>query len=521
MTSKWDMTCDTLVVGSGAGGVCGAYTAAREGLEVILVEATEKFGGTSAFSGGGVWFPGNPVLERAGTDDTIEDALTYYTAVVGDSTPRELQETYIRGGGPLIGYLEQEEILEFAPYPWPDYYGNAPKARQDGMRHILPPPLPAAAAGELNSLIRGPLDTERLGSPLPDELIGGRSLIGRFLLAISKYDNASLQLNTTLIELVVEDHKVVGAIVESGGQRKAIGVRKGVLLAAGGFEQNDELRQRFGVPGVARDSMGSWANVGKALEAAIAVGADTDLMDQAWWSPGFTHPDGRSAFSLAITAGIFVDDAGERFVNESAPYDRLAREVIARMADGAVTLPYWLVYDNRNGVIPPVGVTNVSMVEPVKFQEAGLWQTADTLEELAEKIGVPAADLVATVQRYNEMSAKGADSDFQRGEEAYDRAFTEGRKPLTPIDQGPFHAAAFGISDLGTKGGLRTDTRARVLDAAGTPITGLYAAGNTMAAPSGPTYPGGGNPIGTSMLFAHLAAMDMVAVDQGLSRSDG
>ncbi|WP_157662874.1 FAD-binding protein, partial [Prescottella equi] len=158
---------------------------------------------------------------------------------------------------------------------------------------------------------------------------------------------------------------------------------------------------------------------------------------------------------------------------------------------------------------PPIAATNVSMVETEKYVDAGLWHTADTLEELAAKIGIPADNLLATVERFNAMAANDVDEDFGRGEEAYDRAFTGGGPALISIEQGPFHAAAFGISDLGTKGGLRTDTAARVLDTSGNPIAGLYAAGNTMAAPSGTTYPGGGNPIGTSMLFSHIAAMNI------------
>ncbi|MDG3009614.1 FAD-binding protein [Rhodococcus sp. D2-41] len=502
---------DVLVVGSGGGGVTGAYTAAREGLDVLLVEATDKFGGTTAYSGGGgVWFPANPALKRAGTDDTIEDALEYYHAVVGDRTPRDLQDTYVRGGAPLIEYLEQDENLKFEMLPWPDYFGKAPKARNDGQRHIMPSPLKVSKAPELREVVRGPLDNDRLGTPQPDDyFIGGRALIARFLKAIAQYPNATLQLNTPLVDLIVEDGEVIGGVVERDGQQVRIHARKGVVLAAGGFEQNDELRQKYGVPGEARDTMGPWGNVGKALDAGIAAGADIDLMDQAWWSPGMTHPDGRSAFALWFTGGIFVNQDGKRFVNESAPYDRLGRDVIRQMEEGTVTLPYWMIYDDKEGEVPPCKASNVSMVETEKYVAAGLWHTADTLEELAEKLGIPADNLVATVARFNEMVPTGVDSDFGRGDEAYDRAFSNGEPPLVTIEQGPFHAAAFGISDLGTKGGLRTDTRARVLNKNGKVIPGLYAAGNTMAAPSGYVYPGGGNPIGTSVLFSHLAVMDM------------
>lgn len=243
----------------------------------------------------------------------------------------------------------------------------------------------------------------------------------------------------------------------------------------------------------------------------MAVGADVDLMDQAWWSPGLTHPDGRSAFALWFTGGIFVDQDGKRFVNESAPYDRLGRAVIERLESGRLTLPYWMVYDSRAGDVPPVGATNVSMVDPAEYRAAGLWRSAETISGLAEEIGVPADALEATIQRFNEMATAGHDDDFGRGDEAYDRVFTGGASPLVPIDTPPYHAAAFGLSDLGTKGGLRTDTRARVRGRDGEPIPGLYAAGNTMAAVSGTTYPGGGNPIGASMLFSHFAALDMAA----------
>ncbi|BAX91315.1 FAD-binding protein [Mycobacterium shigaense] len=514
-TVEWGEECDVLVAGSGGGGVTGAYTAAREGLEVLLVEATDKFGGTTAYSGGGgVWFPCNPVLIRAGNwggvEDTIEDALTYYRAVVGDRTPRELQETFVRGGAPLIEYLEADSALKFVPLPWPDYYGKAPKARVDGQRHIAAKPLAVAAAPELRDAIRGPLDTDRLGVPPPaDYFLGGRALIARFLKAIGQYPNVALRRNTALVDLVLTDGRVAGAIVETDGQRRAIRTRRGVLLAAGGFENNDELRREFGVPGVARDTMGGPGSRGLALQAGIAAGADTDLLDQAWWSPGMTHPDGRSAFALWFTGGIFVNQDGKRFVNESRAYDRAGREIIAQLADGLITLPYWMIYDDSDGEVPPVKAANVSIVETEKYVAAGLWHTADTLEGLGDKIGVPGPQLAATVLRFNGFAASGVDEDFGRGDEAFDRAFSGGASPLVAIDTPPYHAAAFGISDLGTKGGLRTDTAARVLDMSGNPIPGLYAAGNTMAAPSGTAYPGGGNPIGTSMLFSHLAVLDM------------
>lgn len=505
----FDEVVDVLVAGSG-GGLAGAYTAAREGLTVALVEATGKFGGTTAFSGGGgMWFPCNPVLQRAGVDDTIARALAYFHAVVGEATPAELQEAYVRGGAALIEYLEADDNFRFKILPWPDYFGKVPEARTDGKRHIVPAAFDDSELGSWRGKVRGPLDNERFGSPAPAKLIGGRALIGRFLAALQRYPNTSLRLDSPLVDLIVDDGAVVGGVVERNGDRTTIGARCGVLLAAGGFEQNEAMRRSYGVPGSVRDTMGAPGNTGRAHQAAIAVGADVAWMDQAWWSPGLTHPDGRSAFALWFTGGIFVNADGRRFVNESAPYDRIGRQVISEIDSGAMSLPFWMVYDDREGEVPPVKAPNVSLAGTDSYRAAGLWHTADTVAKLAATIGVPVANLVATVARFNEMAERGVDEDFSRGDEAYDRAFSGGASPLVTIDKPPFHAAAFGLSDLGTKGGLRTDANARVLDATGEPIAGLYAAGNTMAAVSGTSYPGGGNPIGASVLFSHLAALHM------------
>ncbi|MBF6451132.1 FAD-binding protein [Nocardia elegans] len=495
---EWDLHCDVLVVGSGGGALTGAYTAAREGLRVIVAEATESFGGTTAYSGGGMWFPCNPVLQRAGDDDTMDDALAYFAAVVGDRTPEPLQRAFVTGGAPLVEYLERDEALRFQVLPWPDYFGKAPHARPGG-RHIIPQPLPAEDLGELRGALRPPLGTDRGNEPLPDRLEGGQALIGRLLLALRTQPTAELLSRAGCRELIRLNGRVVGA----------------VLATDGGFERNDALRSTFGVPGQARDSMAPPGNRGTALEAAIAVGADTDLMSEAWWSPGLTHPDGSSTFSLWFTGGIMVDRHGRRFTNESAPYDRLGRDVLRALGDGRITLPYWLIYDSRAGLQPPVLFASVPLADRQAYLDAGLWHTADTLEELAGLIDVPVDALKETVKRFNAFAAAGLDEDFGRGSEPYDTSVPGSPNPLVAIEKAPYCAAAFGLSDLGTKGGLRTDPRGRVLDGAGQTIAGLYAAGNSMAAVSGTVYPGGGNPIGASMVFAHLAAYDMAETAGG------
>lgn len=508
----WNEECDVLVIGSGGGALVGALAAAKGGLNTIVVEATDRFGGTTAYSGGGMWLPCNAALKRIGDDDTLDDAREYYRAVVGDRTPHEVQDAFLDNGARMLDFLEQDPHLEFVVYPWPDYYGKAAKARAGG-RHICPANLAVDTLGDLRNVLRPVLPVERIGAPLPEELEAGQALIGRLLLALRDQPRADLRLETPFEDYVVEDGAVTGVVVRKQGQPWRIRARRGVLAAAGGFERNAEMRSRFGVPGEISGCVGAPGNFGRAIAAGMEIGADVDLMGEAWWSPGILHPDGSATFSLGFTGGIFVDANGERFANESAAYDRLGREIIKAERDGRLTRPFWMVYDSSAGIEPPVIFPTVPLVEREAYVAAGYRKQADSIEGLAAEIGVPADRLAATVARWNGFCEAGKDADFDRGGEAYDRFFMGegGGSPLVPIKAGPFHAAAFSISDLGTKGGLRTDGKARVLRGDGTPIRGLYAAGNSMAAASGQTYPGGGNPIGSCAVFSWLAASDMIA----------
>ncbi len=533
MTRVWDDECDVLVVGSGGGALIGAYVAASKGQKTLLIESTDRFGGTTAYSGSGMWLPCNAVLRRAGVTDTMDKARQYYHAVVGDRTPRALQDAYLDNGAPLVDYLEQNPWLKFEVFPWPDYFGHLPGATA-GERHIITQALPASELGDQRATLRSPLAAERQDQPLGDMLVGGQALIARLLLALRDTGNADLRRNLALDALIVEDGTVIGAeAVATDGSRRRIKAARGVLLAAGGFEQNEAMRRRYGVPGEVSGTMGGPGSTGRAHEAAIGIGAAVDLMDQCWWSPGLLHPDGTATFSVGMLGGIFVDPTGERFVNESQAYDRLGRKALEADGAGKAHLPFWLIWDQRFGDRPPVLNASIALLEPAAYEKAGLWKSADTIEGLAKAIGVPPATLAATVARFNRFAATGVDEEFHRGEDAYDRFFVGGDVPeqnlvsienptfdaptgggpnpnLVAVDRPPFHAAAFSVSDLGTKGGLITDEHARVLRADASAIKGLYAAGNTMAAVSGTTYPGGGNPIGSSAVFAYLAVLDMI-----------
>ncbi|MFE7224311.1 FAD-binding protein [Nocardioides sp. NPDC057577] len=508
----WDEEHDVVVVGAGGGGLTGAWAAARAGLDVLLVEASDRYGGTTAYSGGGMWFPGNAVLRDGGVADDADEARDYFRAVVGDRTPQTLQDAFLAAGPRLVDELLTDEALVFEPFPWPDYYGRVPGARE--VRQIRALTLDPAELGPLAGTVRPTLKVDRAGEQAPAELVGGQALIGRLLLALSRLPQAQLRPETACAELVVDGGRVVGIVTENAGGPRRIRVRRGVLIASGGFEQNAAMRTEHGVPGSVTGAMGPEGNQGRAIRAAIDIGADTDLMDQAWWAPGLAHPDGTTSFSLWFTGGIFVDRDGRRFVNESLPYDRIGRAVIDGQRAGTVGTTYWMVYDDREGLAPPVRSTTLPLAPQEEYVAAGLWHTADTLGGLAEAIGVPVEELEATVQRFNGFAETGRDDDHGRGDEPYDRAFSGGGSPLVPIAEGPFHAAAFGLSDLGTKGGLRTDEHARVLARDGEVIPGLYAAGNSMAAVSGTTYPAGGNPIAASMAFSHLAIQHLTESEE-------
>ena len=261
-----DETVDVLVAGSG-GGVAGAYTAAREGLSVALVEATDQLGGTFA----------DPVRAGCGSlqsrtrprgATTPSRMPCVITAMSSATAPRpSCRRPDVRGGAALIEYLERDDHFAFKVLPWPDDYSSVAGARNDGMRHIVSRAVPDNRLGRFQGLVRGPLDHERLGAPQPDlSSTGGRALVGRFLAAMADNPAVTAHLNTRLVESIVDDGRVVGGVVEREGERRAIRARRGVLLAAGGFEQNDAMRAEFGVAGTASDTMGAPGNLGLATE---------------------------------------------------------------------------------------------------------------------------------------------------------------------------------------------------------------------------------------------------------------
>lgn len=503
---EWDAEHDVVVVGSGAGAMTGALLAATDGMDTVVLERTGLLGGTSAYSGAACWLPGTQVQERAGIGDSTEAARGYLRALLGD---RELdrQEAFLAHAPELVARLERDPAVEFEWRAFPDYL-DAP-GRMPAGRSFVPLDLPAARLGDLLPLVRPAVDRDRAAQGHADgPLTAGRALIGRLLLAFTATGHGQVRTGLRMTRLVTDEGgRVTG--VEAAGPDGTVRMRgrHGVLLAAGGFEGHAGMRSEHGVPGSARWTMAPrGANTGDAIRAAVAAGADTGLMDEAWWCPVLEQPDGYPAFTLGLRGGLVVDATGERFANESLPYDRMGRALAARPG------PAHFVFDARSGGRAPA--ITVPDCPTEDHLVAGTWVRADSLPELARLISVPAKTLERTVARFNAFAAAGADEDFHRGEDSYDRFFAgrdeTGPGPcLVPLDRPPYYAARMVPGDLGTKGGLRTDTAGRVLDTAGRPIAGLYAAGNTSASFAGHVYPGPGVPIGSAMVFASLAVRDM------------
>ena len=500
-------TVDVVVVGSGGAALTAAYTAASAGLRTLVLEKTQYFGGTSAYSGSGIWLPGNQAQHRAGVEDSVELGREYFRAVVGDDTPAARQDAYLRTGPELVEFLERDPLLQFAYGPFPDYF-EAP-GRVPGGRDIFPVPLKAAELGELLAVLRKPIGEDQFGVPRKrGTLTGGQALIGRFLLALSALPCAELRTGTRMRSLIVSSGRVAGVVVAGDGPEERILASRGVIVAAGGFECDDGLRARHhALPHGNWTSAAPGSNTGDALAALAQAGAAIDLMDEAWWCPATLFPNGRAAFTLGLRGGIVVNAAGQRFANESLPYDRMGREIRRGQETGVAHVPAWFVFDSRFAGVPAI---IQPPPDPDEFRAAGLWQTCDDLAGLAERIGVPAPALQATVARFNEFAASGTDEDFHRGEDPYDRFFAD--PVLVPIDRAPFHAVQIVLGDLGTKGGARTDVNGQVLDERGTPIPGLYAAGNSAASVTGHAYPAPGIPLGSGMTFAYRAARHIASL---------
>ncbi len=565
-------TYDVVVVGSGAAGAMAALRAASNGLSVLIVEKAHKYGGTSATSGGVMWLPNH---QLAPGDDSREQAMQYLEALIDVPVQRDRLEAYVDGAPQMASFL-QSLGLPIGAGVWPDYFPELPGARAD--RSVVCDTFDGRRLGRMFPLMReqytrfklfrrysldlpeffaisarGPgwiqaflkilwrywtdFGTRRIGAR-DRRFTQGAALMGYLYDEVFKR-GVEVRLETKLEELLVEDGAVRGVTVSNFGRRYDIAATRAVMLAAGGFEWNQALRDRFlPVPGLTRHSSSPEdGNRGEALLAGERIGADTEHTGDAWWIPTMHMPTPRTsnfeeihqaAFDVGRPHSVCVNRNGDRFVNEACSYDEFGEAMVAdQLATGANT-PCWLVFDATFRDKFTAGGFMPSIIMPDWRVGVDRWDhyifKADSLAELAGKINVPAAKLAATVSAMNGFARSGVDEQFGRGGNDYDRMFgdpTVTPNPcLGPIDRPPFYAVPINSGDLGTKGGLKADARGRVLDTQGQVIPGLYAAGNNSGNPFGNRYPGAGGTIGPAMVFAYIAMDDVAAADSGATADE-
>jgi 3-oxosteroid 1-dehydrogenase len=542
-----DESYDVVVVGAGGAGMTAALAAARQGLDTVLIEKSSFFGGSTARSGGGVWIPGNYALRDAGQADDPAESKRYLDSIVGDVVPKVRRDTFIDRGPEVMDFIRENTPVRFAWVPeYSDYLPESPGGRARG-RSVEPVPMdcrflgdelerlhPAYTKAPANLIVtqadfrkislglrtlRGPVTMLRI---IVRRVVD--SLRGRKMFAMGNAITIGLRkglidagvpvvYDTALTDLVVEDQRVVGVRVEHDGVRRTIRGTRGVILGSGGFEHSQELREKYlPRPTDAGWTTGAQSNTGAGHLAGITAGASTDLMDDAWWGPTIPLPRG-PWFCLAernLPGSIIVNSAGKRFMNEALPYVEATHEIYRGEATGISHVPAWMVIDQRYRNRYLFAGLSPRQSFPGRWYKHGTVKKAESLDALAQEIDVPPEALVATVDRFNGFARTGVDEDFHRGESAYDKYYSDPtirpNPSLHSIDQGPFYAVKIVPGDLGTKGGLVTDERARVLRPDGTVIEGLYAAGNVSSAVMGHTYAGPGATIGPAIVFGYLAA---------------
>jgi 3-oxosteroid 1-dehydrogenase len=548
--TNWDETFDVVIVGSGAAGLLSSVVAIEAGLKPLVIEKSEFWGGTSGISGGGLWIPVNPVMLAAGEKDSAEEALRYMDDIIKDVGPassRERRVAYVTNGPKMVQFLKDKGFNWGRSKTYPDYYPNRPGGRGGRMvegntfdgkqlgdwlktlrsRKNVPPiafktddaPMLPLITRTFAGFARGAkimINTMFWNITGRTPLASGQSLVGQ-LMAIALKKGVPVRLNTGLTDLVFENGRVTGVVVNEGGKTRRIAATRAVMLTAGGFSRNAAYRKQF--QEVGDEYTGAIeSDTGDAIQLAVKAGAATALMDEAWWCPVSITPDGIRmpiVWERQLPHGIMVDSSGQRYMNEAQPYVDAGRDQLERHKI-VPAIPTWLILDARHRSRYVFGPA-LGGKTPQAWIDAGFFVKADTLDELAAKIKIDAAGLKRTVERFNGFADTGVDLDFGRGGNAYDNFYSDPRTKPNPnlgrIEKAPFWATPVVPGDLGTKGGLLTDENARVLREDGGVIQGLYAAGNTTASVMGRTYAGPGATLGPATTFAFIGIRHAAGVN--------
>lgn len=554
-------TFDFVIVGSGGGSLSAALVMRAAGRSALVLEKTDLVGGTTAVSGGVMWIPNNRFLAAEGIEDSAEQASAYLDAVVGDhedtpgATPAR-RRAYIEQAPRMVDFLTEQGVQLRRVPVWPDYCaapGEVPSGRtvvselfdinQLGeWKSKLRPgflPLPAyleeamqlpdmkrswSSKKVLLKVIWRTLSTRLRGKHLTT---AGQALQGQ-MLHTALQAGVDIRTGCAVKQLIVENDRVAGVVVEKDGSEQLIRSRCGVLLNAGGFSRNQQMRDQY-IPGTSAEwTLTAPGDTGEMIEEAVRIGAAIAQMDERVGNP-MAFPPGKTPAQPAIVHGdmakphsILVDQSGQRYMRESNSYVEVSRGILERHKE-VPAIPSWLVMDSRFLATYPLAGDMRGKNKPKAWYDEKFLRCGDTLEALASDCDIDPAALSATVQRFNEFVQNGRDEDFNRGDHVYDRwlgdSLHQPSETLGSIEEGPFYAIQVYPGDVSTFGGLVTDEHARVVRADGSVIPGLYATGTTTASVMGRGCPGAGASIGPSFTWGYVAAKD--AVQAASEDSDG
>ncbi len=495
LTPARDTTVDLLVIGAGTG-MAAALAANERGLSSLIVEKTKYVGGSTARSGGAFWMPANPVLTEARTGDTVERGRTYVRSVVDGTAPVERGDAFVDNGAETVAMLQRTTPMKFFwAKGYSDYHPERPggaavgrtcecrpfnlsqlgeergRLRPGLMDAGLPMPTTGADYKWMNLMVRTPVKGfsrifRRLaqgvaGLAVKREYAAGGQAIAAGLFAGVLNANIPVWTETSLVRLVKDGDRVTGAVLEQNGREVTVTARRGVVLAAGGFDHDMEWRHKFQSESLADgESLGAEGNTGDAIKIGQEIGAGVDLMDQAWWFPAVAPTKAGKAplvmlAERSLPGSFIVDQTGRRFTNESSDYMSFGQLILEREKSGDPVESMWIVFDQkyRNSYMFAAGLFPRQPI-PGSWYKAGIAHSGASATELAESMGVPVDSFTDQFRRFNDDAAAGTDSEFARGASAYDRYYgdptVEPNPNLRPLDHGPYFAVKMTLSDLGT-----------------------------------------------------------------------
>lgn len=557
--------CDVLVIGSGAGGLATAVTAARYGLDAVVIEKEPVFGGTTAFSGGVLWIPGNRHGKTNAPADTRDAARRYLQAETGNFFDEAAVDAFLDAGPRMLDWFERETEVAFVPTLYPDYHPTVDGGADVG-RSVLAAPYDASALGPDLKRLRPPLGTitfmgmmfnssnadirhffnatkslksaayvaRRLAAHAAEvarhrrgvQVTSGNALAAR-LARSALSAGVPILTSTQALRLVVEAGRVTGAEVGDAQGRRVIHARRGVVLAAGGYAHDLARRAETYAhlrAGGAHHSPVPAGNTGDGIRLGEDAGGrfDARFGQPAAWMPVSRVP-GKSGgifphlLDRYKPGMIAVRADGRRFANESDSYHDVGAAMIQAAARDGGRAEAWLICDRRAIRKYGLGHAKPAPIPLRPWLRSGYLKTGRTLADLARACGIDAPALDRTVAIYNQGARQGRDPQFGRGETSFNRYLADpDHKPnpaVAPLETGPFYAVKLEMGDLGTFDGLETTVQGNVLDRAGKPIPGLYAVGNDRASIMGGNYPGAGITLGPAMTFGWITGRHLAGVE--------